>query len=181
MSSTSPERAALLATLGQEGRQFSTATVLFHQAVAERLGLNTTDHKCADILLRTGPLTAGELAETTGLTTGAMTGVVDRLERAGFVSRERDPEDRRRVIVRPTLSAERERELAGLFAPLAGAFEEICDTYSDRDLGVILEFLRRCRSMTHEQTHRLRAEGGSGEPSPGSLGARHPLPILGEG
>jgi len=99
VSSNSPERDALLTALAREARQYSTSTVLFHQVIAERLGLNPTDHKCAEILSRTGPLTAGELADHTGLTTGAITGVVDRLERAGFVRRDRDPEDRRRHIV----------------------------------------------------------------------------------
>ena len=64
---------------------------MFHQAIADRLGLNVTDHKCIDLLLMKGPLTAGELAGMTGLTTGAITAVIDRLEKAGFVRREDDP------------------------------------------------------------------------------------------
>src|SRR5262245_4409010 len=100
MSSESRRR-VLLAALNDSFRQLSTATILFHQAIADRLGLNVTDHKCADILLRTGPVTAGELARQTGLTTGAITGVIDRLEKAGFVRRIRDADDRRRVIVEP--------------------------------------------------------------------------------
>src|SRR5216117_3098234 len=89
-------RAELLAALNEAARRQSTATVLFHAAVAERLGLSATDHKYADLIARQGPMTAGELADRAGLTTGAITGVLDRLERAGWVRRERDPHDRRR-------------------------------------------------------------------------------------
>src|SRR5262245_29900394 len=99
MSRGNSERAEVLATLPAEFRQLSVATIMFHQAIADRLGMNVTDHKCADLLERNGPMTAGELAEQTGLTTGAITGVIDRLEQAGFVRRAPDPGDRRRVIV----------------------------------------------------------------------------------
>src|SRR5215831_16503044 len=98
-SRDSRKRAELVAALSDEFRQLSTATILFHQAIADRLGMNVTDHKCADILLRTGAITAGELSRRTGLTTGAITGVIDRLEKAGFVRRAKDAGDRRRVIV----------------------------------------------------------------------------------
>ena len=100
MSRALPKRDELLHDLTLAGRRLSTATILFHQAVADRLGLNLTDHKCVDLLLLNGPLTAGELARLTTLTTGAITAALDRLERAGFVKREDDPEDRRRVVVR---------------------------------------------------------------------------------
>src|SRR5262249_43014336 len=91
MSIGAAERAELLAARVGEFRQLSAATIMFHQAVADRLGMNVTDHKCADILERNGPMTAGELAERTGLTTGAITGVIDRLEKAGFVRRAEHP------------------------------------------------------------------------------------------
>lgn len=160
MSSNPPERDALLSALVREARHFSTSTVLFHQVIAERLGLNPTDHKCAEILSRTGPLTAGELAEHTGLTTGAITGVVDRLERAGFVRRDRDPEDRRRVIVRPVWGTEVERKVGGLFASLQASFAEICGSYADAELRVILDFMERCRAMNHDEARKLRASAG---------------------
>src|SRR5438270_3489198 len=103
MSRGDSTRADLLSALPAEFRQLSAATILFHQAIADRLGLNVTDHKCLDILERTGPMTAGEMAQQTGLTTGAITGVIDRLEQAGFVRRAEDPNDRRRVIIEPIL------------------------------------------------------------------------------
>jgi DNA-binding MarR family transcriptional regulator len=160
VSSNSPERDALLRALAREARQYSTSTVLFHQVVAERLGLNPTDHKVAELLSRTGPLTAGELAEHTGLTTGAITGVVDRLERGGFVRRDRDPEDRRRVIVQPTWGTEKVAKAEGLFASLLASYTAICESYSDAELRVILDFMERCRAMNHEEARRLRAAAG---------------------
>src|SRR6266567_8630524 len=82
------------------GRQLSQATVLFHAQIAEHVGLSATDHKCLDLAVQAErPLTAGQIADLSGLSTGAVTGVIDRLERAGFVRRVRDPHDRRKVLV----------------------------------------------------------------------------------
>src|SRR5216684_4723718 len=83
------------------GKRLSTATIMFHAAVADRMGVSVTDAKCRSILLQLGPMTAGALARHLGLTTGAVTGVIDRLERARLVRRVADPKDRRRVIVEP--------------------------------------------------------------------------------
>src|SRR5919109_4685045 len=91
-------RAALLAALEREMRRMSGQSVLFSHAVAERVGMHPTDLECLGFLADEGPLPAGRLAELTGLTTGAVTRMVDRLERAGYVRREADPRDRRRVI-----------------------------------------------------------------------------------
>src|SRR5262249_21091677 len=133
MSRGVPERAEVLAALSGEFRQLSAATVMFHQAVADRLGMNVTDHKCADILERNGPMTAGELAERTGLTTGAITGVIDRLERAGFVRRAKDPGDRRRVIIEP-LRKRMARVIGPLFESMARASAELCARYTTEEL-----------------------------------------------
>src|SRR6516165_3630549 len=114
MSREAQKRTELLVNLNEGFRQLSAATILFHQAIADRLGMNITDHKCADMLARNGAMTAGDLADYAGLTTGAITGVIDRLEKAGFVHRVKDPHDRRRVIVEP-LSKRMEKEIAPLF------------------------------------------------------------------
>src|SRR5579875_3784865 len=90
------ERTALIEALVAEFRRSSAYSVLFSQAVAVRLGVNSTDMECADLLFLNGPMTAGRLAGLTGLTTGAITGVINRLERRGWVQREADPSDRRR-------------------------------------------------------------------------------------
>src|SRR5437867_12726632 len=100
------------------GFRLSTATVLFHAAIADRLGVGATDGKCYSILRQTGPITAGELAERTGLTTGAITGVIDRLERADLVCRARDPNDRRRVVLELLNDPERERAINQLYEPI---------------------------------------------------------------
>ena len=117
LQGSSSERKELVTALLQESRRMSTRTVVFHAAIADRLGLNPSDHKCADLICNeTGPITAGRLAEITGLSTGAITGVVDRLERAGFVSRVADSEDRRRVVFQGTEG--RAPDMRHLFQPM---------------------------------------------------------------
>ena len=157
MPSRQSPRAELLEKLTLMGRQLSAATIMFHQTVADRLGLNPTDHKCLDLLSLTGARTAGELAGLTGLTTGAITGVIDRLENAGFVRREDDPNDRRRVIVR--VVARRYREVGRLFEHLAAAMTELGARYSDEQLATIADFMSRSQETLHQATLKLREDG----------------------
>jgi DNA-binding MarR family transcriptional regulator len=90
----------VLAKFGQLNRELSTMMVLFHSRIAEQMGLSGTDHKCLELVLRSDePITAGRIAQLSGLSTGAVTGVIDRLERRGLVRRVRDPHDRRKVLV----------------------------------------------------------------------------------
>jgi|SRR5262245_15690419 len=159
-----PSRAELLRAMLWAGRQMSTGTILLHQAVADRLGLHPTDHKCADLLDMNGPMTAGELADLTGLTTGAITGVIDRLEAAGLVRREADPNDRRRVIVRVVPKSL--RRVGRLFEPLAAAMVELCARYTDRELATILDFMDRSREIARRETLRLRTNLGGGDRRP---------------
>jgi DNA-binding MarR family transcriptional regulator len=137
------------------GRELATKTVLFHQALAARLGLGTTDLKCLDLLRdsRT-PLTAKNLVELTGLTGGAITGVADRLEEAGFVERVRDPADRRRWELRPL--AARQQDTAVLFAPLGDAMAGLCAGYTGDELEVVSDFLVKLGLVLDDQTRRLR-------------------------
>lgn len=159
MSREPPQRAELLEGLVVAGRQLSTATIMFHQAIADRLGLNVTDHKCMDLLLMKGPLTAGELAGLTGLTTGAITAVIDRLEQAGFVRRGDDLDDRRRVVVQAV--PKRCREIERLFEPLAATIAELSARYKDEELVVILDFMNRSREGLHQSTVELRQQRSS--------------------
>jgi DNA-binding MarR family transcriptional regulator len=106
----------------------------------------------------TGPITAGRLAELTGLTTGAITGVVDRLERAGYVRRVKDPRDRRRVIVE-LVSKKAMAEIAPLYAGMAQAVDKLCARYSDEQLAVVLDFVVHANPLTQEAITSLR-EGG---------------------
>lgn len=134
----------------------STWTVMFHQAASMRMGLNPTDGKCLSVLRETGALTAGELAELIGLTTGAVTGVIDRLEQRGFVRRVADPHDRRRVIVEPIPGATHTPELAAIFGPLAQATHtEIIERYSDEELAVVVDFIEQATRLMKRQTARL--------------------------
>ncbi|RSM43017.1 transcriptional regulator [Amycolatopsis balhimycina DSM 5908] len=130
------------------GRHSSTFTVLRHVRIAEQMGLSGTDHKTFDLVGQSdGPLTAGRIAELTGLSTGAVTGVIDRLERVGLVRRVRDLEDRRKVLVEVVPGAE--ERFAPLFQPAFDALRETLVQFSpaerkviERYQNVILEQLR---------------------------------------
>ena len=153
-----PDRAALLGALDRAMLRVSGQSVLFSHAVAERAGMYPTDLECLGFLVAEGPLPAGRLAALTGLTTGAVTRLVDRLEAAGYVRREADPLDRRRVIVR--LLPERTRAIAALFEPMTRAMADLYGRYGDQELAVILDFASRAHAVTQEQTARLREVPG---------------------
>ncbi len=173
--SMTPEREEIVAALIGESRRMSTRTVLFHAAIAERLGLNPSDHKCADLIWNeTGPITAGRLAELTGLSTGAITGVVDRLERAGFVSRVPDPNDRRRVVI--ACSAEgRAPDIQHLFVPMMLGMVAVCEKYSEAELTLILDFMRRCGKMSEARIQALKE--ATLLPRPAETLPNAPLPV----
>lgn len=155
LSSPEQTRAKLLQILAtQVGRTLSTHTVMLHAAVAERLGLNITDHKCLDLACKSGAITAGELAELSGLTTGAITGVIDRLEKAGFARRERDPNDRRRVLIQPVPG--RMQEIGKLFGSLASEMMSLCAKYTDQELALIIDFFNQVTALVQEETRKLR-------------------------
>jgi DNA-binding MarR family transcriptional regulator len=149
------ERERLLGALGREMQKLVAEVVLFNQAVADRLGMNPTDLQCLNILSQTGPVAAGRLAEETGLTTGAVTGVIDRLERAGYAWRERDPKDKRRVIVHP-LPDRAERDIGPLYASIGRSFAEMCSRYDEEELALILDFVTQSHLLNREETARLR-------------------------
>ncbi|WP_052344065.1 MarR family transcriptional regulator [Kallotenue papyrolyticum] len=156
LSSPATERTLESALVEVMGMRLSTATILFHSAVAERLGLNATDMKCYTLLRQFGPLTAGELAERTGLTTGAITGVIDRLERAGLAQRKRDPDDRRCVVVELVHDPERERAIDQLYAPLGQAISQLVRDYTPAQRAAILDFITRATTILEQETRRLR-------------------------
>jgi DNA-binding MarR family transcriptional regulator len=162
------ERERLLEALGREMQKLIAEVVLFNQAVADRLGMNPTDLQCLNMLLETGPVAAGRLAEETGLTTGAVTGVIDRLERAGYAWRERDPNDKRRVIVHPL--PERARgEIGPLYASIGRSFAEMCSRYDEGELALILDFITRSHPLNREETARLRGRSPSEEEEGGEF------------
>lgn len=143
------------------GFRLSTATVLFHTAIADQLGVGVTDMKCYSILRQTGSITAGELGERVGLTTGAITGVIDRLERVGLVQRTRDPRDRRRVVLELLSNPEHEQTLNALYAPLGRATAELVNSYSKPEQATILDFITKTTAVLEAETIRLRQKSGA--------------------
>ena len=127
-----------------------------HAALAARLGLHATDHKAVDVLLQGGPMTAGELADRMGLTGSAITTMVDRLERYGLVRRDRDPDDRRRVIVQPTVNAEFEERFMGLMAPMLADYGRYLAGLSPEELDLVKRFLTETAALTEAHIRRLR-------------------------
>ncbi len=154
------ERQAVGAELAAEingslARRHSTATVLFHHALAGRLGLGPTDHKCLDLLCERAPMTASELAAITGLTSGAVTGVVARLERTGRLRREPHPHDRRKQVLRPTPEAV--REIQQVFEALPDA-SGLLEGFDAHQLAAIAEFLARATDLAYRRATLLRAQ-----------------------
>src|SRR5918912_2943389 len=115
-------------------KEMSIETIMFHQAVADVLGLHITDHKCLDLLHRFGAMSAGRLGELTGLTTGEVTGIIDRLEQAGYARRTNDPKDRRRTIVEPIRNKKLERKMQMIFMPLHTRMYKVLSSYADNEL-----------------------------------------------
>lgn len=160
---TQTEQEALIEQFYHEVSRMSTWTVVFHGAVAARLGLNPTDLKCGAVLRETGPIPAGELAALTGLTTGAITGVIDRLEKAGLVRRTGDPNDRRRVIVEPLDTPARIAEIMQILGPLSAETAEFLKkNYTNAELRLILDFVRGSADLMRRQTAHLRLQAKVG-------------------
>lgn len=164
-----PERAALIGALLQEMRRMSALSVLVSQTVADRLGMSPSDLESLDLLNLEGPLTAGQLGELIGLTSGAVTGLVDRWEKAGYVRREPDPHDRRRVIIRPLPTPPWAERIAGpIYESLTRAMtEEVLTRYSDQDLALILDFATRAQAASQEVIAEARGRPVVGEQGQG--------------
>jgi DNA-binding MarR family transcriptional regulator len=152
-----PGRAELELAFATAMRRTGSLMQLTGQAAADKIGINATDLNCLNILSFSGRMTAGELARATGLTTASITGVVDRLEEAGFVSRERDPHDRRRVVVTLVLD-QAMREVASVFLPLMRDWREMSARYSDDELRLIVDFYGRMEQVF--RTHLIRLRDG---------------------
>ncbi|QGV79204.1 MarR family winged helix-turn-helix transcriptional regulator [Streptomyces ficellus] len=151
-------RKRLLAELSGEARRHMAAYALFNQAVADHLRLHPTDVQCLNLLdLEPGPVTAGRVAELTGLTTGSVTRLVDRLERAGYVTRERDAVDRRRVLV--AVVPERMAALGRLWERLNAPWAAMFDAYTDDQLAFLTTHMRHAVELSAAQVEHLRAEG----------------------
>jgi DNA-binding MarR family transcriptional regulator len=150
---TPPE---LIAVFDRETRRMGSVATLHNHAVAEFAGLHQTDQECIDLLDWTGPLIAGEIGAHLGLTSGAVTGLIDRLELAGWVHRERDPADRRRVIVRLADHVAGGESLWELYRPLAEAMESYRDQLDPRELRTVVEFLEFANETIAAATQHAR-------------------------
>ena len=149
------ERAQLTAAFAAAIRRAGSLMQLMGQAAADRIGINATDLNCLNLLSFRGQMTAGQLAKATGLSTASITGVIDRLEVAGFVRRERDAADRRRVVVR--LVTERAvRDVASVFLPMVRAWQQLAAQYSDDELRLIVEFSGQLEQVLRAHITRLR-------------------------
>lgn len=137
------------------GRELGTLSVFFHQAIANKLGLNVTDTRCFELMSRYAQddLTAGQLARATGFTTGAVTGILDRLEKAGLVERFRDPADRRKVFIRPLPEAL--NRFGRLYEGLAEGMMKLASSYSTPELALIDDYMERTLGVFHEQSSKF--------------------------
>ncbi len=142
--------------VGRLMHRHSIAVVLLHHAVAARLRLGPTDLKCLDLLRERGEITGSELAAITGLTTGAITGVVARLEHAGFLHREPDPHDRRKQILKPPL--ERIRDIHAVFDPIRKDVTALLDNFDTHQLTAIAEFLLHMTDFAHRHVALLGSD-----------------------
>jgi DNA-binding MarR family transcriptional regulator len=156
MPRTSSTRRALVARNAEVMRDFMAHAVLFHDAVARSAGLNGTDLQAVGLLVAGGPATPGELAARTGLTAGgAITAVVDRLERAGFVTRSRDPQDRRRVLVSAVPDAIAEA-VGPAYAGVTQRWGEVLAALSDEQLEFANDLLARAAEVNRAEVERMR-------------------------
>ncbi len=149
-------RAALLGEVAAEAPAHAAAAVRLNIAVAHQLGLPLTDVQCLG-LLTGGPAAPTRLAERLGLTTGAMTKVLDRLERGGYAHRAPDPADRRRIVV--TASAEGLAKVGRRYAPIGEAFARQFASYTDDELRTVLKFMRDGRDVSEAEIDRIRGAG----------------------
>lgn len=150
---TKQTKSWLVNELIREVRASRAAVDQLDDAAARALGVNRTDVRCLDIIDREGPVAAGRLADLSGLTTAAVTAVVDRLERSGYVRRLRDSSDRRRVLVELT-PLERERATA-IWGPLREGFAKLSE-YTTEELELLLAFHRRGRELDEQRAAKVR-------------------------
>jgi DNA-binding MarR family transcriptional regulator len=148
------DRKTLLETLLTTLRDIGAQGSAYNQAVAGRLGINGTDLECLTLITGRGAVTAGGLSEATGLTSGAITGVIDRLERAGYAVRQADPGDRRKVLVRAAPAAP--ARVQPLFAPMDRAAAAALAAYSEAQLQLLLDLLERVQQAGRIASEELR-------------------------
>jgi DNA-binding MarR family transcriptional regulator len=156
--SESSKHQDLIAGLLIQLRITSANSVMHSQVIADRVGIHSTDNECLDFLLLNGPSSAGQLAVLTGLTTGAVTAMIDRLEKAGFVERQHEKSDRRRVLVVPKIEKIM-AEVAPHSVRMGEAMIHLFGEFSDAELETVLRFTRRANEISAEVIAALRKDG----------------------
>jgi DNA-binding MarR family transcriptional regulator len=178
-TSNQSKRRNLLSKLWDLGRKMSTQTVFLHQAIAQSVGLNATDTKCIDLILRApgGCVTAGLLSDLTGLTTGAITHILDRLERRQFVERVRDTGDRRKVSIR--VRTESLEPLIPKYEAIGKAYMSLVDEYGDRELQLICSYLEKTTEVSERELTKMitanRLRSSEAKPPPSSRSKKRSL------
>lgn len=142
---SNPKSASTTASLVRQLRHFIAGVILYNQRVADQLGMHPTDMQSLHLLELMGPLTPGKLAECTGLTTGGVTVMLDRLEKAGYARRERNPEDRRSVLIH--LNAAKMAMVAEYYGAIDEQLARFLANYPERDLQTVVDFLARINSI----------------------------------
>jgi DNA-binding MarR family transcriptional regulator len=174
-------RQQLINDAATEARIHQTAYDRFEDAAAVYVGVNRTAMRCMDVLDQSGHLTPGEIAVQTGLTSGAVTAMLDRLQRVGLVQRRPDPSDRRRVIVELTDKAR--QVTSEIYAPLADELAEF-ERYSDDELRLIANFLRLATATLKRHADRVEHQASqasqTGRHQPPGNGAESPSSSLAE-
>lgn len=137
-----------------EIRKFTRTSLMLQHTIAQKVGLNATDAECLDFLMEMGPSSAGALAKATRLTTGAVTTMIDRLERGGFVKRSADPNDRRKVIV--SVVPERKTVISGHYRNLAASVQALLATYSKKDLTLLVRYTNNLTAVYESQQQTVQ-------------------------
>ena len=152
---STPKRKQLTQELNKQIRILTGTSVIFSKVIADKAGQHSTDLECLDFLQLNGPSTAGKLAEMTGLTTGAVTAMIDRLEKAGYVHRKRDKNDRRKVFVVPNVT-KIGTEIAPYSKSMGVALDTLSKEFSEVELEIILRFLTKANSAGIKEISKLR-------------------------
>ncbi|MED4689120.1 MarR family winged helix-turn-helix transcriptional regulator [Peribacillus frigoritolerans] len=156
MSSDNRVNSALLESLTHRLQRYGMRSVLFQQNMAQKIGVSHTDLKSAEILNETGPITAGELSKITGLSTGSVTALINRLEKWGYVKRERDQLDGRKVMIMPI--PERQEQIKSHYQSLSMATKELGSAYNEQELILINQFVEEITKIMDKENDKLMSE-----------------------
>jgi DNA-binding MarR family transcriptional regulator len=170
MSSEQLGKQGLLRAVQQAGSGYGARFILLHQAVAERLGLNIIDLRCLRLASEANEPTAGHLAKITGLTTGTITGLLDRLEKARFIRRERGASDRRKVIVK--LLPGGTQKIERIMGPLSQDMNKALQDFTEDELKAVLRFFDVTAGAVSRHLERIHED----MPSKRARARRSPAP-----